>query len=181
MLNEPVKLPSSVKWLAAMGIITAVYPLYSDLPWQVTGPASAFKTWSIIFSWIEFPLNLLLLAASFAILKRGYERGRVWMLWWAAAVTIYESIPLLIMTTWVVPRANIADFPDPWGISGFLGADAVRSSYLYEYPVYWISMISLSGYAWWVLTRPSVREFYESPDGTARPSLSEDAPVVPPT
>ncbi|MGA2232608.1 MAG: hypothetical protein ABSH22_17055 [Tepidisphaeraceae bacterium] len=182
MLNDPVKVPNSVKWLVAFGLITAIFPLFSDLPWQATaGAKGAYKTWLSVFSWIELPLNLMLLAACVGVCLRGRSWGRTWMLRWALLVTIYETVQLLVMAQWVIPKADLTDIPSGDEMAQALDPSSIRGLYEMLYAVYWISMISLSSYAWWVLTRTAVREFYESSDGTTPPRLSEDAPFVPPT
>jgi hypothetical protein len=182
---EEIKMPGPVKWLAAFGLITAVYPLFRDLPWQQTlGPPSAYSTWILIFSWIELPLNLWLLAASIGVLLRGKSWGRIWMLRWALVVSIYETAQLLIMDQWVVPAARVSDIPDPSGVESQLSEldpNIAKDGAETDYAVYWVSMLSLSTYAWWVLRRPQIRAFYESADGTTPSRLSEDAPFVPPT
>jgi zinc ribbon protein len=167
--------PRSLSAIAACGILTAAPSLYWDLPWAAaTGPHDAYLTFTRIFGFLGFPLNILLLAASIGLFGPGKPWARRWMLWWSGLIIVYESVQLVVAVTWVAPRATEVDLgmTDLGDMTGVLGPDFVRMMIGFEFLVYWISMISLAAWAWWVLRRPSAQAFFEPQHVSTPPPVS---------
>jgi hypothetical protein len=171
---RPVR-PYSLTGIAVCGLLTAGPSLYCNLPWAAaTGPSDAYQIFNHIFDWLGLPLNVILLIASIGLFGRGKPWARKWMLWWAGLVTVYETIQLVVAVIWIAPRATEVDLgmTDLGDMREALGAGFVNMMIGLEYSVYWISMISLSAWAWWVLRKPSSQAFFEAGADAATPPIS---------
>jgi hypothetical protein len=178
----PSRLPRPVAWLAAFGLITAGLALYYTSAFESFGTRDAYDIYDHITSWLVLPLYLALTAASIGVII-GRDWARILMLRWALVATIYELLQTLVVVLWIGYHATPADLgleklAGDAGMSisdltsslqGFLGdnylALTVQGTALTEL----ISILSLTSYAYWVLTRPAVRNYFKAKNAATPP------------
>jgi DNA-directed RNA polymerase subunit RPC12/RpoP len=170
--------PIALVWLAVFGLLTAAPTLWYSSAWSLpTGSQTSFQIFERVFDYLDVPLNLLLLAASIGVLLPPKPWARQWMLWYAVVATGYETVQLLIVYLWIGAGTTPADLGgDRVEILDSLkgaGIEITASSYVNSlYALYWVSILSLTTYAYWVLTRPHVRRYFEADHAGAPVSIS---------
>jgi hypothetical protein len=170
--GSPVAQPKSILWITFFSVISALWGLvFSDL-WTTMPSHDRYHVLARIFAVLNLPLDSLLLVTSIALLTPQRAWGRKWIVLWSVAAFALQTVSLLTTVLLISPTATTQDIPsdlvDALPVIGGTAGEMVS----YDATFAWLSILFLSSWIYWTLTRKKILPYFEPHHAAGQPKIS---------